>query len=81
ASFIGFAPCVDPNLVIYVVVDEPGNKPYTGGIWAAPIFKEIAEETLRYLNVAPDKLLGKESLANKSAHHLERTETQNSRAL
>jgi cell division protein FtsI (penicillin-binding protein 3) len=54
ASFVGFAPVQDPHLVIYVVVDEPGEKPYYGGTWAAPIFAAIAERGLRYLNVAPD---------------------------
>ncbi|MBF0440455.1 MAG: penicillin-binding protein 2 [Oligoflexales bacterium] len=55
ASFAGFTPVNDPHLVIYVVIDEPGKKPYYGGIWAAPVFKEIALGSLRYLNVAPDK--------------------------
>ncbi len=55
ASFVGFTPVEDPHLVVYVVIDEPGIKPYYGGIWAAPVFRGIAEETLRYLNVAPDK--------------------------
>lgn len=55
ASFAGFSPVEDPHLVIYVVIDEPGNKPYYGGTWAAPVFKEINEKVLRYLNVAPDK--------------------------
>ena len=55
ASFAGFSPVSDPHLVIYVVIDEPGNKPYYGGTWAAPVFKEINEQSLRYLNVAPDK--------------------------
>lgn len=55
ASFIGFAPVQDPHLVIYVVVDEPHEKPYYGGTWAAPIFSAVAERTLKYLNVAPDK--------------------------
>lgn len=54
ASFIGFAPATDPNLVIYVVVDEPGLKPYYGATWAAPVFKKIAEASLKYLNVTPD---------------------------
>ena len=54
ASFVGFAPVSDPHLVIYVVVDEPREKPYYGGTWAAPIFAAIAERGLRYLNVAPD---------------------------
>lgn len=56
ASFAGFAPAKDPHIVIYVVVDEPKVKPYYGGVHAAPIFKEIAEATLKYLNVAPDKI-------------------------
>lgn len=54
ASFIGFAPIADPHLVIYVMIDEPGEKPANGGIWAAPVFSRIAEESLAYLNVAPD---------------------------
>lgn len=55
ASFAGFAPVKDPYLVIYAVIDEPGLKPYYGSLWAAPIFATIAERSLRYLNVAPDK--------------------------
>lgn len=55
ASFAGFTPVADPHLVIYVVVDEPQKKPYYGGTWAAPIFSEIAELSLKYLNVAPDQ--------------------------
>mgnify|MGYP002132707871 CR=1 FL=1 len=56
ANFAGFAPVLDPHLAIYVVIDEPQKKPYYGAKWAAPVFSEIAERTLRYLNVAPDKL-------------------------
>lgn len=54
ASFAGFSPVKDPRLVVYVVVDEPGEKPYFGARWAAPVFKEFIERSLRYLNVAPD---------------------------
>ena len=54
ASFLGFTPVKDPHLVIYVYVDEPQEKPYYGGTWAAPIFAEIAEKSLKYLNVKPD---------------------------
>jgi cell division protein FtsI (penicillin-binding protein 3) len=56
ASFIGFAPAKDPHLVVYVFIDEPGQKPYYGGVWAAPVFAEIAEKSLRYLNVKEDLL-------------------------
>jgi cell division protein FtsI (penicillin-binding protein 3) len=54
ASFVGITPANEPHLAIIVVVDEPGIPPYYGGKWAAPIVKEIAVESLRYLNVAPD---------------------------
>lgn len=63
AGFIGIAPVSDPHLVIYVVIDEPGAKSGYGGLWAAPVFKEIAEESLRYLNVAPDKVESKDVVA------------------
>lgn len=63
AGFIGFAPVSDPHLVIYVVIDEPGAKTAYGGLWAAPVFREIAEESLRYLNVAPDKVIPKDVVA------------------
>ena len=53
ASFIGFAPADKPEIAILVVVDEPKGK-YYGGIVAAPVFKQIAQQTLNYLNVPPD---------------------------
>jgi cell division protein FtsI (penicillin-binding protein 3) len=52
SSFIGFAPADDPRVVIAVMVDEPQGA-HLGGAVAAPIFKEIAEQTLRYLHVPP----------------------------
>lgn len=54
ASFVGFAPVADPHLVIYVMIDEPGEKHYYGGDAAAPVFAHLAERSLKYLNVAPD---------------------------
>lgn len=52
ASFMGFVPAEEPKLAILVVVDEPKTKIY-GGIVAAPLFKSIAEECLRYLGIVP----------------------------
>lgn len=51
ASFIGFAPADDPRLVCMVVVDAPQGYPYYGGWVAAPVFKAIMEDSLRYLDV------------------------------
>ena len=38
-----------------MVIDEPGKKPYYGGLWAAPVFREIASESLQYLNIPSEK--------------------------
>lgn len=54
ASFAGFAPADDPKVAIVVSVDEP-RPLYYGGVVAAPIFKNIARDVLRYLKVKPDK--------------------------
>ncbi len=50
ASFIGFAPAENPEIVIFVLIDEPKNMHY-GGTVAAPVFGKIASETLNYLNL------------------------------
>lgn len=52
ASFIGFAPTERPVLAVLVVVDEPKDTFY-GGLVAAPAFKQIIEQTLGYLDIAP----------------------------
>ncbi|MDP8262546.1 MAG: penicillin-binding transpeptidase domain-containing protein [Candidatus Ancaeobacter aquaticus] len=52
ASFIGFVPADNPQVVILVSLNEP--KPhYYGGVVAAPAFKNIAARVLKYLNVTP----------------------------
>lgn len=53
ASFVGFAPVENPAVVIIVVLDEPSGS-YYGGTVAAPVFREIAEQVLPYMDVAPD---------------------------
>jgi cell division protein FtsI (penicillin-binding protein 3) len=54
ASFVGFVPSRQPALTIIVVIDSPHGRGYTGGVVAAPIFKRIAEASLRQLGVAPN---------------------------
>ena len=53
ASFVGFTPARNPEIAMLVIIDEPRDK-YYGGIVAAPLFKKIAQQTLNYLNVAPE---------------------------
>ena len=55
SSFIGFSPSEDPAICVLVIIDEP-KKQYYGGVVAAPAFRRIAQETLNYLNVHPDRL-------------------------
>lgn len=52
-SFIGYAPIEDPRIVLAIIADEPdlGNNYHLGGEVAAPAFKEIVSQTLRYMGV------------------------------
>jgi cell division protein FtsI/penicillin-binding protein 2 len=50
ASFIGFAPAQDPQLLVSVIVDQPQGD-YYGGSVAAPAFGKIAAFALPYLGV------------------------------
>lgn len=53
ASFIGFAPCNDPEIIGLVMLDEPMGESHMGGATAAPTFKNIFDNVLRYLNIEP----------------------------
>ena len=52
-SFVGFAPAEAPRLVALVLIDEPSTAVY-GGVVAAPVFRAIATEALRILDVVPN---------------------------
>jgi cell division protein FtsI (penicillin-binding protein 3) len=52
ASFVGFVPATNPRLVIAVVLDEPMIGHY-GGDLAGPVFRRVAEASLRYMGVPP----------------------------
>lgn len=54
-SFIGFAPADDPQIVVYVAVDNPKGTIQFGGTVAAPIVGNIIEDSMRALNVEPRK--------------------------
>lgn len=52
ASFIGFLPAEQPDLLIGVMVDEPKGT-YYGAQVAAPLFKRVAERSLQILDRIP----------------------------
>lgn len=50
ASFLGFAPAEDPQVIGLIVIDNPQGV-YYGGTVAAPVMKEIFENALPYLGI------------------------------
>ncbi|MEN9373114.1 MAG: hypothetical protein RIR79_666 [Pseudomonadota bacterium] len=52
--FVGLAPVETPRVVVAVMIDEPSNGQYYGGVVAAPVFSETVQQTLRILGVPPD---------------------------
>ena len=54
--FAGIVPLSLPKLVIIVVIDQPQTKTHGGSDIAAPVFNKIATDSLRILNVSPDKI-------------------------
>ncbi|HTK81071.1 MAG TPA: penicillin-binding protein [Bacteroidota bacterium] len=57
ASFVGFYPSEDPQVVCLVMIDNPRAGTYYGGTTSAPVFKAIAERVIgaseMFASVAP----------------------------
>jgi cell division protein FtsI (penicillin-binding protein 3) len=73
-SFVGFAPVENPAVVIIVVIDEPAGA-YHGGDVAAPVFREIAQQILPDLNIAPDTEIKSENPIASALRDAEQAET------
>ena len=52
-SFVGFAPIDDPQVAVLVIVEEADVPIDFGSVTAAPFAREILEQTLMYLGIAP----------------------------
>lgn len=52
ASFVGMVPAENPVIAVLISIDEPQPE-HTGGLVAAPVFRQVAEEAVRYLGIAP----------------------------
>jgi cell division protein FtsI (penicillin-binding protein 3) len=61
SSFVGFVPADNPKIAMIVVIYEPKGQIY-GGIVAGPVFKNIANQALSYMNVPLDENYKKELL-------------------
>jgi cell division protein FtsI (penicillin-binding protein 3) len=63
SAFAGLSPIENPRLVTVVVIDEPRDGGYFGGLVAAPVFSEVTGNALRLLQVTPDQMAVNHSLA------------------
>lgn len=54
-SMIGYLPASDPQVLIYVLVDSASGSDVWGSTVAGPVFKEIANQVARIMNLKPDK--------------------------
>jgi cell division protein FtsI/penicillin-binding protein 2 len=55
ASFVGFAPADDPQVIVLVKLDRPTTSPW-GSQTAAPTFRAIAERLFVYMQIPPDSI-------------------------
>ena len=62
--FAGVAPISHPELVVVVVINEPGGDLYHGGEVAAPVFSRVMKGALRVLNINPDQNTMQSSTTN-----------------
>ena len=72
ASFGGFAPANDPQVVVLVILDNP--RPIWGGVTAAPTFRTITEYALRHLGTSPS------GNAEKAARDIEKAQAKATQA-
>ena len=66
SSFVGFVPARKPRLAISVTIDEPMIA-HHGGTVAAPVFRRIAEASLRHLGVVGMPVVHEEEVATSKA--------------
>lgn len=51
SSCIAYAPAEDPQIIIYIAIDEPTGTDYYGGLIAAPVISKVLTEVLPYMKI------------------------------
>ena len=82
ALFAGITPLNNPKLAIVVVIDQPKSKKHYGGYVAAPVFKKVATDSLRILEIKPDNIKNyhkkaSKKVKNQNEYTLKKPEVQN----
>lgn len=73
-SFIGYAPYDEPQVVCYVIVDEPNAEYQPTSSFAQGIWKEIMQKSLPYLNIYETEAPPEDMIDEYNATHAEKTE-------
>jgi len=69
--FAGMVPADNPELVMVVMIDEPRNGEYFGGLVAAPVFSQVMSGAMRLLDVAPDYISNKQLMSAGTLRQVE----------
>ena len=69
-SFMGFAPADDPQVVVYVVIDEPNVEDQPHSSFAQELAQGIFTEILPYMNVFRTEELSEEEIEQLKALHI-----------
>ncbi|SUY47230.1 stage V sporulation protein D [Clostridium putrefaciens] len=54
ASFVGMAPAHDPEITVFISIDEPSSGEYYAGVIATPVAKQVFNNIFNYLHIKPD---------------------------
>lgn len=65
-SFIGAAPMEEPEVVVYVIVDEPHVADQAHSTYAQEVVREIMKDIFPYLGIYPDENIIKEAEKNSA---------------
>jgi penicillin-binding protein 2B len=58
-SFLGMAPADNPQLIVYVAIEQPELKPTEiGSDPVSKVFNPVMQNSLKYLNIKPDEKIG-----------------------
>lgn len=70
ASFCGIAPMSDPEICVYVYIDDPKGESYYGGSVAAPVFQAITAAAMKVLQIPPDMDTGSQTVGTTTSRSI-----------